>query len=110
MKWLTIDYIKQHSRIDYDCEDDVLQLYGESAEETVLNVIARTYDEVVEKFGTKEKKVPAALIHASLMLVDLAYTQRSPISQQNMYTVPYAFDMMVKPYMKLADDKKEEEE
>lgn len=109
MKWLTIDYIKQHSRIDYDCEDDVLQLYGESAEETVLNVIARTYDEVVEKFGTKEKKVPATLIHASLMLVDLAYTQRSPISQQNMYTVPYAFDMMVKPYMKLADDKKEEE-
>ena len=109
MKWLTIDYIKQHSRIDYDCEDDVLQLYGESAEETVLNVIARSYDEVVEKFGTKGKKVPAALIHASLMLVDLAYTQRSPISQQNIYTVPYAFDMMVKPYMKLADDKKEEE-
>ena len=109
MKWLTIDYIKQHSRIDYDCEDDVLQLYAESAEETVLNVIARTYDEVVEKFGTEKKKVPAALIHASLMLVDLAYTQRSPISQQNMYTVPYAFDMMVKPYMKLADDKKEEE-
>ena len=109
MKWLTIDYIKQHSRIDYDCEDDVLQLYGESAEETVLNVIARSYDEVVEKFGTTKKKVPAALIHASLMLVDLAYTQRSPISQQNMYTVPYAFDMLVKPYMKLADDKKEEE-
>ena len=109
MKWLTIDYIKQHSRIDYDCEDDVLHLYGESAEETVLNVIARTDDEVVEQFGTKGKKVPAALIHASLMLVDLAYTQRSPISQPNIYTVPYAFDMMVKPYMKLADDKKEEE-
>ena len=39
MKWLKIDYIKQHSRIDYDCEDGLLELYGESAEETVLNVI-----------------------------------------------------------------------
>lgn len=107
MKWLTIDYIKQHSRIDFDCEDAVLQLYGESAEETVLNVIDRTYDEVVGKYGTKEKPVPAALIHAALMLVDLAYQQRSPVSMQSMYTVPYAFDMMVKPYIKLANEKVE---
>ena len=101
MKWLTIDYIKQHSRIDFDCEDAVLQLYGEAAEETVMKIIGRNYDEIVEKFGTDDKPVPAALIHASLMLVDLAYQQRSPISTQNMYTVPYAFDMLVKPYMKL---------
>ena len=31
MKWLTIEYIKQHSRIDYDCEDELLELYGEAA-------------------------------------------------------------------------------
>ena len=104
MKWLTIDYIKQHSRIDFDCEDAVLQLYGEAAEETVMNIIGRNYDEIVEKFGTDDKPVPAALIHASLMLVDLAYQQRSPISTQNMYTVPYAFDMLVKPYMKLTNN------
>lgn len=104
MKWLTIDYIKQHSRIDFDCEDAVLQLYGEAAEETVMNIIGRNYDEIVEKFGTDDKSVPAALIHASLMLVDLAYQQRSPISTQNMYTVPYAFDMLVKPYMKLTNN------
>ena len=35
MKYLTTDYIRQHSRIDFDCEDDVLELYGEDAEETV---------------------------------------------------------------------------
>lgn len=105
MKWLTIEYIKQHSRIEYDCEDALLELYGESAEETVLNVIGRTYDEVVEKYGTNEKKVPAALIHASLLLVDLCYQQRNPVSIQSMYAVPYRpFDMMVKPYMKLADE------
>ena len=38
MKWLTLDWIKQHSRIDFDCEDDLLELYGEAAEEAVLNV------------------------------------------------------------------------
>lgn len=109
MKWLKIDYIKQHSRIDFDCEDGLLELYGESAEETVLNVIARTYDEVVAKFGTKDKPIPAAIIHASLMLVEMSYTQRSPVSQQNLY-YNRSFDMMVKPYMKLADELKLEVE
>lgn len=108
MKWLTIDYIKQHSRIDFDCEDALLQVYGEAAEETVMNIVGRDYDEIVELFGTAEKPVPAALIHASLLLVDLSYMQRSPISQQNVYTVPYTFDMLVKPYMKLTTNKEEE--
>lgn len=97
MKWLTIEWIKAHSRIDFDCEDDLLELYGESAEDTVLNVIARDYTEVIETYGG----VPKPLFVASLMLVEVSYTQRSPISQQNMYAVPYAFDMMVKPYMRL---------
>lgn len=97
MKWLTIDWIKQHSRIDFDCEDDLLELYGESAEQTVLNVCNRTMEGIADTYG----KVPAPLYVAALMLVEVSYTQRAPITQQNMYTVPYAFDMMVKPYMRL---------
>ena len=109
MKWLKIDYIKQHSRIDYDCEDGLLELYGESAEETVLNVINRTYDEVVAKFGTEDKPIPADLIHASLLLVEMSYTQRSPVSQQNL-CYNRSFDMPVKRYMRLADEPKFEPE
>ena len=97
MKWLTLEWIKKHSRIDFDCEDTLLELYGESAEDTVLNVIARSYTEVIEQYG----EVPKPLFVAALMLVETSYTQREPITQQNMYTVPYAFDMMVKPYMRL---------
>ena len=97
MKWLTLEWIKKHSRIDFDCEDDLLELYGESAEDTVLNVIARSYTEVIEHYG----EVPKPLFVAALMLVEVSYTQRGPIAQQNMYTVPYTFDMMVKPYMRL---------
>ena len=105
MKWLTIEAIKKHSRIDYDCEDSLLEMYGESAEDTVLNIINRSYTEVVELYGTDTRPVPAALVHASLLLVELSYTQRAPVTQTNLYTVPYAFDMMVKPYMRLADRK-----
>ena len=112
MKWLEIDYIKQHSRIDYDCEDALLELYADSAEEMVLNTLGRTYEDLLENFGIDQpdgsKHVPAAIVQASLMLVDSSYTNRSPISPTNMYQVPYTFDFLVKPYMKLTtNDNKE---
>ena len=100
MKWLTLEWIKKHSRIDFDCEDELLELYGEDAEQTVLNLINRSYDEVMETYG----EVPKPLYVAALMLVEVSYTQRAPITQTNLYTVPYAFDMKVKPYMKLTND------
>ena len=97
MKWLSLDYIKQHSRIDFDCEDGLLEMYGDSAEETVLNICNRTYDDIVEVYGC----IPAPLYHAALILVDTSYTQREAVSMQQLYTVPYGFDMLVKPYMRL---------
>ena len=98
MKWLTIDYIKQHSRLDFSDEDSVLDLYGSAAEETVLNYLNRTYQELLEQYG----EVPAPIRQATLLLVDHSYTQRSPASAQNMSIVPYSFDILVKPYMRLA--------
>lgn len=108
MKWLTIDYIKKHSRIDYDCEDDLLELYGEAAEETVMNIIRRDYTDIVENFGTDGRPVPAAIIQASLILVDTSYMQRTAVTPQQLYAVPYAFDMLIKPYMRLADKTEKE--
>ncbi len=99
MKWLTLEWIKKHSRIDFDCEDELLELYGEDAEQTILNLIGRSFDDLIETYG----EVPKPLYVAALMLVEVSYTQRAPITQTNLYTVPYAFDMKVKPYMKLAD-------
>ena len=100
MKWLTLERIKQQCRIEQDFtdEDDVLEDYGESAEETVLNTLNRTYEDIVEVYG----KIPAPIRHASLMLVDVSYQHRNPVSGQNMYLVPYTFDLLLKPYMRLA--------
>lgn len=95
MKYLTLDYIKQHSRIDYCCEDELLELYANSAEDTVMNYLNRSFEDLIEEYG----QVPPAIMHATLMLVDVSYQYRSPISPQNLYTVPYTFDVLVKPYM-----------
>ena len=51
MKWLTIGDIKQHSRIDYACEDALLELYGEAAEDTTLNALGKTYELPRRKAG-----------------------------------------------------------
>ena len=96
MKWLTLDYIKQHSRIDFCCEDELLELYGEAAEEAVLNVCNRTMEDVVEQYGT----VPKSLYVAALMQVEASYNYRSTVSPQNLYNEP-GFSFHIKPYIKL---------
>ena len=100
MKWLTLSRIKRQLRIEADFteEDDLLEMYGESAEEVLLNYLNRSYEDVIEVYG----RVPAPLVHASLMLVDTSYQYRSPVSAQSMSLVPYTFDILVKPYMRLA--------
>lgn len=100
MKYLTFEQIKAQLRLDdeqAELEHDLLCMYGESAEETVLNTLNRTIEDIVEQHG----RIPTPIKHATLMLVDNAYKERSPISPQNMSSVPYAFDMMLKPYMRL---------
>jgi len=102
MKFLTLEKIKAQCRIepDFHDEDELLEMYGESAEEVLLNHLCRSYENLMEVYG----HIPAPLIHASLMLVDVSYQHRSPVSPQNMSIVPYTFDILVKPYMRLANN------
>ena len=101
MKYLTFDQIKAQLRLDdvqATAEQDILLMYGESAEESLFQLLNRTYEDVMEVYG----RMPKPLIHATLMLVDVSYQHRSPVSVQNMSIVPYTFDLLVKPYMRLA--------
>ena len=99
MKWLTIEQIKAQCRIeqDFTAEDELLEMYGESAENTVLNLLNRDITDIYEQYGC----IPRPLVHATLMLVAQSYQHREPVSPQNLYTVPYAFDLLLKPYIKL---------
>ena len=105
MKFLTIDKIKQQLRLDCTCEAELLDDYGNSAEATLAAYIGfvdennlPSVDKMLEAYGGT---MPAPLVQAALMLVDLSYQYRNPTSIQNLSVVPYAFDMLVKPYVKL---------
>lgn len=99
MKWLTLQRIKQQLRIEQDFhdEDELLEMYGEAAEDMVLNTCHRTITDIFEQYGM----VPKALVQAGLMLVAQSYQHREPASPQNLYAVPYAYDLLLKPYIKL---------
>lgn len=106
MKWLTLEKIKAQLRIepDFHDEDTILEdVYGESAEETLLNYLNRPYLDIIESYG----KVPLPLVQASLMLVDTSYQHRSPISVTNISQVHYTFDLLVKSYMRLTSSEGE---
>lgn len=103
MKWLTLDAIKMHSRLDFEGEEALLEMYGDAAEETVLNILGRTYTELVENYGTEKHPVPTPIVQASLLLVEHSYTHRAPAEIQQLHTVPYGIELLLKPYMRLAD-------
>lgn len=100
MKWLTLQRIKQQCRIepDFTLEDNLLISYGKSAERQVLNDLGRSYSEIIAMCG----EVPEDIIHASLLLVDEAYQQRSPADRMSWSVMPYAYESKIKPYMRLA--------
>ena len=106
MKYLTFAQIKQHLRLDdeqAELEQGLLETYGEAAETTVMNLIYRDYTSIMSTYG----EVPKPLVVAALMLVDVNYQHRSPVGQQNMSIVPYSFDILIKPYMRLTTDANE---
>lgn len=83
---------------EFTLEDELLEDYGESAEETVLAYCNRTLEDVIEQYG----KVPANMRHAALELVSGSYMNREPYSPTNLSTIPYGnIDVLLKPYIKL---------
>ena len=102
MKWLTLEAIKRQCRIepDFHDEDDWLEETGEAEEDTVLNLLNRSYENLIETYG----KVPTPIVQATLELVDKSYQHRSAIGTQQIYLVPYSIDYRIKNYMRLASD------
>ena len=98
MKWLTLQRIKQQLRIEPEFvnEDELLEMYGESAEEAILNVLNRRFEDIYEMYG----RTPAPVVHASLLLVAKSYKDRESDMTQQVYANP-TFSLLLKPYMKL---------
>lgn len=81
----------------------MLELYGDSAEETLAGLLNRgkTVEQMVASLTEEYGQVPAQCYHAALMLTEQAYNHRGPTSPTNMSYVPYGFDLLIKPLMKL---------
>lgn len=98
MEYLTLDYIKAHSRIDYDCEDDIIELKGSAAEAAILNLLNRSLDDLKEANGGM---VPIPVVEATFELADSLIRHRAPTEQVSLSIVPYGFDLMLRPYIVL---------
>jgi hypothetical protein len=97
MKYLTLDYIKAHSRIDCDCENELIEEYGDAAETAILDIVGQSYDELVDRYG----KVPKPIVIATCELTENLIRHRSPGEQVSISAVPYNFDLMLKKYIVL---------
>lgn len=106
MNWMTLQQIKQQLRIEPDMtmEDDLLTLYGESAETIITELCRRTYQDFLDEYG----EIPAPIKHASLMLVDVSYHNRSPLSMTSLSMVSYSFDQLIRPYLRLGEKQQNE--
>lgn len=95
MKFLTIESIRAHTKIFHDCEDEVLEAKGEAAEESILMLLNRSYEDLIETYG----KVPGPIVEAALILTEHFYRHSGPTEPVNLSAVPYSYDYLVKPYM-----------
>ena len=102
MNYLTFEQIKAQLRLD-DAqateERDLLEMYGEAAEDAVLNICNRTVTDIYEQYGC----VPKVLVQVTLMIVADSYQYRETTSSQNLAPIPYKYDLFLKPYMRLTD-------
>lgn len=99
MKWLTLQQIKQqiHMEEDYHEEDTWLTDTGAAVEDSILQVLGRSFDDLVEQYGM----VPNPIVHASKLLVAEFYKNREVSNNQKQEPNINSFGYLVKPFMKL---------
>jgi len=101
MKYITFEQIKQQLRLDdeqAELERTRLEGMAMAAEEAVLAIMRRSLTDVILTYNG----IPQRLVQVTLLLVDEWYQHRSPVEQGQLSPVPYAFDFMLKPMMRLS--------
>ena len=94
---MSIDAIHAHCRIDFNCEDAELEQYGMAAEQAILDLTRRTYDNFIDTYG----RIPDPIFNASLLLVQSLYKNRDAEEQRDSKEIAYGFQFLVKNYMAL---------
>ena len=97
LKWLNLDAIHAHCRIDFNCEDAELEQFGIVAEQAILDLTRRTYENFIDTYG----RIPDPIFNASLLLVQSLYKNRDAEEQRDSKEIAFGFSFMVKNYMVL---------
>ena len=97
LRWLSIEAIKTHCRIDFDCEDAELEQFGIAAEQSILDLTRRTYENFLDTYG----RIPDPIFNATLLLVQSLYKNRDAEEQRDSKEIAFGFSFMVKNYMVL---------
>ena len=95
LKWLTLDAIHQHCRIDFNCEDAELLQMGMAAEQSILDLTRRTFANIIDTYG----RIPDPLFNASLLMVQSLYKNRDAEEQRDSKQIAFGLEGMVKNYM-----------
>jgi hypothetical protein len=97
LKWLSLDAIHAHCRIDFNCEDAELEQYGKAAEQAIINVTRRTFENFIDTYG----RIPDDIFVATLELVQDQYDNRNSSDSQQRHSAIYNFEMLVKGYVSI---------
>ena len=97
LRWLSVGAIKTHCRIDFDCEDAELEQFGVAAEQAVLDLTRRTYENFIDTYG----RIPDPIFNATLLLTQSLYKNRDAEEQRDSKEIAFGFSFMVKNYMVL---------
>lgn len=101
MKWLTLEKIKAqcHIELNFHDEDEWLENASEAAEDAILEVLNRSYENLYELYG----RIPAPVRQTSLMLVASLYKDREKDLVQDAHDNK-TFALLLKPYMRLVSN------
>ena len=97
LKWLSLDAIHKHTRMDFNCEDAELEQFGMAAEQAILDLTRRTYENFLDTYG----RIPDPIFNATLLLVQSLYKNRDAEEQRDSKEIAFGFSFMVKNYMVL---------
>ena len=98
LRWLNLDAIHQHCRIDFNCEDAELEQFGMAAEQAILDLTRRTNENFIDTYG----RIPDPIFNTTLLIVQSLYTNRDAEEQRDSKEIAFGFAFMVKNYMYLA--------
>ena len=115
LKVVTLEELKLQMRVDFEDEDTLIEAYGLAAEAVCVDSTRRTLEELAW-IGYKEatgeepgegveidvrKDFPSRLKIAVLMLAAHLYRNREPVATVAVNAVPYAWEVLTKPYRRL---------